>query len=218
MLALFRAICRMPNYNARIWVLWELPLHFTLGYTQTSKAIDPRSRLLSLIPNRSPARAPWLYTFPIKSVTSGTQLLATPCRYCHAAQLRGRIMICGHHTTASCSLTWAAPSSLNYSGHTLWICTQILWAEIRACATYARLCALLGARSVAASRETTRHWFLSLFAQLHLYLPSLLRTAVYRAATPRMACRVHLVFCHVPGNTNKEHGLARDLRGGWLTI
>jgi hypothetical protein len=68
---------------------------------------------------------------------------------------------------------------------------QILQAEIRACVGYARLYAWLGTRSVATSRETTRYWALIMFAHLHEYPPSVLRPAAYRAATPRMACRVH---------------------------
>jgi hypothetical protein len=44
---------------------------------------------------------------------------------------------------------------------------HILRAEIRACACYARLYAWLGTRSVATSRETTRHCVLTMFAQLH---------------------------------------------------
>jgi hypothetical protein len=71
---------------------------------------------------------------------------------------------------------------------------HILRAENLACADYARLYAWLGTRSVATSWETTRHWVLSMCAQLHEYPFSVLRPAVYRAATPRMACRVHYVF------------------------
>ena len=68
---------------------------------------------------------------------------------------------------------------------------EILQAEICACAGYARLYAWLGARSVALSRETTRHWAFSMFAQLHEYPPSVLRPAAYKAAIPGMAYRVH---------------------------
>jgi hypothetical protein len=71
------------------------------------------------------------------------------------------------------------------------LAVHILQAEIRACAGYARLYAWLGTRSVATCRETTRHRVVSMFAQLHEYPPSVLRPAVYIAATQRMACRVH---------------------------
>jgi hypothetical protein len=70
------------------------------------------------------------------------------------------------------------------------VAAHTLHAEIRAGAGYARLYVWLGTRCVATSRETTRHWALML-AQLLEYPPSVLRPAVYIAATPRMPCRVH---------------------------
>jgi hypothetical protein len=50
---------------------------------------------------------------------------------------------------------------------------------IRACAGYARLYAWLGTRVVATSHEITRRWALSMFAQLHLHPPCVLRPTVY---------------------------------------
>ena len=68
---------------------------------------------------------------------------------------------------------------------------EILHVEICVCAGYARLYVWLGTRSVTTGRETTGHWALSMFAQLHEYPPSVLRPAAYRAAIPGMAYRVH---------------------------
>jgi hypothetical protein len=96
-------------------------------------------------------------------------------------------MIFEQHTTARYSLTCARLSARPiFCGHTRWICGRYF-----ACAGYARLYAWLGTRSVATSRETTRHYVLSMCAKTHEYMPSVLRPAVYSAATPRMACRVH---------------------------
>jgi hypothetical protein len=97
------------------------------------------------------------------------------------------------HTTARCSLTREhlyrhAPIIV---GTHVEFAAEILQAEICGCAGYARLYAWLGARSVAMSRETARHWAFSMFSQLNDYPPCVLRPAAYSAAIPGMAYRVH---------------------------
>jgi hypothetical protein len=148
----------------------------------------------------------------MKSVTSGTHLITRhtlprwPCK-----SIEGRILLFEQHTTKRCSLsplTWtlisARPIVCTYVG----FAAHILRAEIRACAYYASLHAWLGTRSVATSRESTRHCVLIMFAQWHLYPPSVLRPAVYKAARHREWHVVCTRFsCHVPGTTTKEHGL-----------
>jgi hypothetical protein len=90
---------------------------------------------------------------------------------------------------------------------------RILRAEICACADYARLYAQLGARSIAISMETTRHWVISMFPQLHLDPPSVLRPAVYITATPRMACCVHYYVVLPRSRKYNQGARARDLMG-----
>jgi hypothetical protein len=91
-------------------------------------------------------------------------------------------MIFEQHTTARCSLTWARLLARpNYCGHASWICGPYIIG-----CNSARLYAWLGTCSVATSRETTRHWVLSMFAQLHEYPPSMLRTAVLFCFTYRL--------------------------------